>query len=53
MTRIPKGGMCAACTHRDRDCSALPFDQYQIVGRYIYNGKPVEIVKCAEFERSK
>ena len=51
MTRNPKGGMCAACQHRMRDCSTLPFDQYPVIGRYVYNGKPVAIVKCAEFER--
>ncbi|SDS24114.1 hypothetical protein SAMN05216198_1515 [Halopseudomonas litoralis] len=52
MTHQPKGGMCATCTNRDRDCSALPFDRYPVIGRYSYNGKPVAIVKCAEFLRA-
>lgn len=51
MTHQPKGGMCASCTHQQRDCSALPFDQYPIIQRYNYNGKPVAIVKCVEFKR--
>ena len=45
--------MFAACAHRARDCSTLPFDQYPIIQRYSYNGKPVVVVKCAEFQRSK
>lgn len=53
MTHFPKGGMCASCEHKRRDCSALPFDRYQVIGRYVHNGKPVTIVKCAEFERAK
>lgn len=51
MTHTPKGGMCASCENKRRDCSALPFDQYPVIGRYNYNGKPVAIVKCAEFKR--
>lgn len=53
MTHQPKGSMCHACAHATQDCSTLPFDQYQVIGRYSYNGKPVAIVKCAEFKRSK
>ena len=49
----PKGSMCAACRRQQQDCSALPFDQYQVIQRYSYNGKPVAIVRCAEFVRSK
>ena len=53
MKHQPKGGMCVDCVHSKRDCSALPFEQYQVIGRYNYNGRPIAIVKCAEFKRSK
>lgn len=48
MTHIPKGGICASCVHRLRDCSALPFDQYPTIKRY---PDGTQAVKCAEFKR--
>lgn len=49
----PKGRMCAACRRQQQDCSALPFDRYPVIQHYNYNGRPVAVVKCAEFERKK
>ncbi|WP_285259207.1 hypothetical protein [Halopseudomonas bauzanensis] len=48
MTRIPKGGMCAACQYRYRNCSTLPFDRYQVIKKY---PDGTQAVKCAEFQR--
>lgn len=43
----PKGSMCAACKHKMRDCSKLPFSDMPV--RLKYDG--VKIFKCKEFKR--
>lgn len=41
----PKGSMCAACKHKDRDCSKLDFAKMPVMEKY--NDKV--IVRCLEF----
>lgn len=48
MISFPKGGMCASCQHKRRDCSALPFDRYPVIKRY---RDGTQAVRCAEFRR--
>lgn len=48
MTHQPKGGMCASCQHKRRDCSTLPFDRYPVIKRY---RDGTQAVRCAEFRR--
>lgn len=43
----PKGSMCAACKHKMRDCSKLPFADMPVILKH----DGVKIVKCKEFER--
>ena len=47
-THHPKGSMCAACKHKLRDCSKLPFSTMPVM--LVYDG--VKVVKCKEFERA-
>lgn len=44
----PKGGMCASCKDRNRDCSALPFHQMKVIHRY---PDGVKAVRCDRFQR--
>jgi len=48
ITHHPKGSMCAACKHKHRDCSKLPFAEMPVMLKY----DGVKIVKCKEFERN-
>lgn len=45
-TFVPKGSMCMACAHGNRDCSALDFASMQPMIRH---GR-VTIVKCTGFK---
>jgi hypothetical protein len=45
---FPKGSMCGACLHRERDCSHLPFTAYPVIKVYRDGTKAV---KCAGFEK--
>ena len=47
MTYHPKGGMCCACQHARRDCSALPFKAMPTIQR----DSSTIIVRFAEFKR--
>lgn len=47
MNHQPKGGMCVACIHAARDCSALKFDAMAPIKR---DGQTV-IVRCTDFQR--
>lgn len=42
----PKGGMCVACRHRERDCSQLPFHAMP----QIASERCVVIVRCTNYE---
>jgi len=44
---IPKGGMCRTCTHRDRDCSTLPFKDMRVISMC----QDVSIVRCTDYQR--
>lgn len=44
----PKGSMCAACKHKHRDCSKLPFSEMPVMLKH----DGVKIVNCKEFERA-
>jgi hypothetical protein len=43
----PKGSMCMACVHRQRDCSGLDFAKMQAMDK-MRSGQV--IVSCNEFE---
>ena len=43
----PKGGMCSACAHAERDCSALPFSDMPLI-EVVDN---VRIVRCTAHVR--
>ncbi len=43
----PKGGLCAACIHRTRDCSFLRFDTMPVIEA---DGL-TRIVRCTDFQR--
>lgn len=46
----PKGGMCATCKHKHRDCSHLKFDKMPVID---YSAlQKIKIVACREYERS-
>lgn len=47
ITHIPKGGRCAACKHRDADCSWRNFESMPPMKK---DGDEV-IVKCTGFVR--
>lgn len=47
MTCQPKGSMCAACKNSARNCSALPFEQMQVIKTYADDTKAV---KCTQFQ---
>lgn len=47
MTHQPKGGMCCACQHAQRDCSALPFKAMPP----IQHDNSTVIVRCTDFKR--
>lgn len=47
MTHQPKGGMCCACQHARRDCSALPFKYMPSIKHYT----STIIVRCTDFTR--
>lgn len=49
MIHQPKGGMCSACRHAQRNCSALPFASMPILAR---DGHTI-VVRCTQFQRSK
>lgn len=49
MTFQPKGSMCAACSHRHRNCSSLPFASMSVLAR---EGRTI-IVRCTQFQRRK
>lgn len=53
----PKGSMCAACVHAQRDCSHLPFDTMPVIERYMLTGYkhgiPGVVVRCTEFVRKE
>jgi hypothetical protein len=49
MTHQPKGGMCARCEHKHRDCSKLPFDKMR---QHERDGDTV-IVICSEFKKAR
>jgi len=56
MNYQPKGGMCAACIHKDRNCSHLNFEYMRpILKVFEVQTKTgieiVKIVKCDEFKR--
>lgn len=48
MNHQPKGGMCVACIHAARDCSALKFETMAPIKR---DGQTV-IVRCTDFQRA-
>lgn len=48
MQYIPKGSMCRTCTHRDRDCSHLPFKDMRVMSMH----REVSIVRCTEYQRA-
>lgn len=41
----PKGSMCLACQHSQRDCKGLPFSAMPVIA----TTPDAFIVKCAEF----
>lgn len=43
----PKGGMCANCAHKHRDCSRLKFSEMPKLNEV--NG--AVIVRCTEYKR--
>jgi hypothetical protein len=43
---VPKGGMCASCIHRLRDCSDLPFKEMRRLNQYTDNGNEIVTVAC-------
>jgi len=47
-TYQPKGGMCTTCVHKLRDCSALPFEDMQVVKVY---SDGVKAVRCTDHIR--
>lgn len=47
ITHIPKGGRCAACQHRDTDCSWRDFEAMQPLKKE----DELTIVKCDGFKR--
>ena len=47
MTHHPKGGMCCACQHAHRDCSALSFKAMPPIQR----DASTVIVQCTDFKR--
>jgi hypothetical protein len=44
----PKGGMCASCADRVKDCSKLPFEEMPVIRTV---GEGVRIVACTEYRR--
>lgn len=44
----PKGSMCTACAHRDRDCTHLDFQAMSVIERY---GLTFAVVRCTDFTR--
>lgn len=48
MKHYPKGGMCASCKHRNRDCSHLNFAAMRVIERH---AEDVWIVRCTDWQR--
>ena len=48
MKHQPKGGMCAACKHRDRKCGHLPFERMPPMQRW---PDGLVIVRCTDYQR--
>jgi len=46
----PKGGMCAVCVNKHKDCSGLKFDEMPMISR---EKDGTNIVRCTEFKRDK
>ncbi|GAB0151790.1 hypothetical protein [Marinobacterium sp. BA1] len=49
----PKGGRCAACQHRDADCSWRDFESMQPLVAKDKSDEQLVIVKCTGFERTE
>lgn len=47
----PKGGMCAVCADKDKDCSHLEFFQMPVIGTHKEDDQSIMIVKCRAFKR--
>lgn len=45
----PKGGMCAICVNKFKDCSKLEFSKMQV----IIKSQGVSVVKCTSFKKSE
>jgi len=45
----PKGGMCAICVRKHKDCSSLDFSKMQV----IIKSQGVAVVKCTSFKKSE
>lgn len=51
-TYQPKGSMCMTCTHREANCSALPFHAMLVLKRMMdKDAFNVVIVRCTHFEK--
>lgn len=50
---FPKGGRCAACQHREADCSWRDFESMPRLAAKHDRGEELTIVKCTGFERSE
>lgn len=46
---IPKGGMCAVCVYRDRNCSDIDFRRCRVI--QVDKVERVKVVKCSRFVR--
>jgi len=53
MNHQPKGGMCAVCANKHKDCSGLKFDEMPIYCSYKVGMVKSNIVICTEFKREK
>lgn len=53
ITHYPKGGRCAACKHRDADCSWRDFESMQPLVAKDKSDEQLVIVKWTGFERTE
>lgn len=53
MNYQPKGSMCASCKDRDKDCSALEFNNMLGLISTDVDGKKTTIVRCSEYQKGE